>query len=164
MSIIRDFAQVDLICNGKEAVAELDRTRKKVGVLNAALDAARKRGDKIEANLIWQQKEREEIVLSPSDSCGIQTHNLLIRSQMLYSVELRSHPSREVFRDCECKSSNFFPNSKAKATFFSAKKFQMCFLLVFEAVPAIFPDCNRPVSDDSSRGHHSTCSRGNARG
>ncbi len=24
------------------------------------------------------------------DSCGIQTHNLLIRSQMLYSVELRS--------------------------------------------------------------------------
>ena len=25
------------------------------------------------------------------DSCGIQTHNLLIRSQMLYSVELRSH-------------------------------------------------------------------------
>ena len=26
------------------------------------------------------------------DSCGIQTHNLLIRSQMLYSVELRSHP------------------------------------------------------------------------
>ena len=58
MSIIRDFARVDLICNGKEAVAELDRTRKKVGELNAALDAARKRGDKIEANLIWQQKER----------------------------------------------------------------------------------------------------------
>ena len=30
--------------------------------------------------------------LSPDgDSCGIQTHNLLIRSQMLYSVELRSH-------------------------------------------------------------------------
>ncbi len=25
------------------------------------------------------------------DSEGIQTHNLLIRSQMLYSVELRSH-------------------------------------------------------------------------
>ncbi len=58
MSIIRDFAQVDLIVNGKEAVAELDKTRKKVGELNAALDAARKRGDKIEANLIWQQKER----------------------------------------------------------------------------------------------------------
>ena len=26
------------------------------------------------------------------DSRGIQTHNLLIRSQMLYSVELGSHP------------------------------------------------------------------------
>ena len=26
------------------------------------------------------------------DSCRIQTCNLLIRSQMLYSVELRSHP------------------------------------------------------------------------
>ena len=30
MSSIRDFAQIDLIVNGKEAVAELDRTRKKV--------------------------------------------------------------------------------------------------------------------------------------
>ncbi len=28
-----------------------------------------------------------------SDSCGIQTHNVLIRSQMLYSVELRSRVS-----------------------------------------------------------------------
>ena len=64
MSSIRDFAQVDLIINGKEAVAELDRTRKKVGELNAALDAARKRGDKIEANLIWQQKERGNSPLS----------------------------------------------------------------------------------------------------
>ncbi len=64
MSSIRDFAQVDLIINGKEAVAELDKTRKKVGELNAALDAARKRGDKIEANLIWQQKERGNSPLS----------------------------------------------------------------------------------------------------
>ena len=30
MSSIRDFAQIDLIVNDKEAVAELDRTRKKV--------------------------------------------------------------------------------------------------------------------------------------
>ena len=30
--------------------------------------------------------------LSLCDSGGIQTHNLLIRSQMLYSVELRNHP------------------------------------------------------------------------
>ncbi len=29
------------------------------------------------------------------DSGGIQTHNLLIRSQMLYSVELRSHPYKK---------------------------------------------------------------------
>lgn len=64
MSSIRDFAQVDLIVNGKEAVAELDRTRKKVGELNAALDAVRKRGDKIEANIIWQQKERGNSPLS----------------------------------------------------------------------------------------------------
>jgi len=64
MSIIRDFAQVDLIINGKEAVAELDKTRKKVDELRMALDAARKRGDKIEANLIWQQKERGNSPLS----------------------------------------------------------------------------------------------------
>ena len=31
-------------------------------------------------------------LLTLRDSRGIQTHNLLIRSQMLYSVELGSHP------------------------------------------------------------------------
>ena len=36
--------------------------------------------------------------LSFSDSRGIQTHNLLIRSQMLYSVELGSRSF-----DCGCK-------------------------------------------------------------
>ena len=64
MSSIRDFAQIDLIVNGKEAVAELDKTRKKVDELRIALDTARKRGDKIEANLIWQQKERGNSPLS----------------------------------------------------------------------------------------------------
>ena len=64
MSSIRDYAQVDLIVNGKEAVAELDKTRKKVDELRMALDAARKRGDTIEANLIWQQKERGNSPLS----------------------------------------------------------------------------------------------------
>ena len=41
------------------------------------------------------------------DSRGIQTHNLLIRSQMLYSVELGSllNPS---FLICGCKGMNFF--------------------------------------------------------
>ena len=37
------------------------------------------------------------------DSGGIQTHNLLIRSQMLYSVELRS-----LFLICGCKGTHFF--------------------------------------------------------
>ena len=44
------------------------------------------------------------------DSCRIQTCNLLIRSQMLYSVELRSHLlfSGFSFPESECKSTNFF--------------------------------------------------------
>ena len=43
------------------------------------------------------------------DPDRIQTCNLLIRSQMLYSVELRSlyvHPLRGV---CECKGTFYFP-------------------------------------------------------
>ena len=39
-----------------------------------------------------------------SDSRGIQTRNLLIRSQMLYSVELGSHR----FLNCDCKGKRFF--------------------------------------------------------
>ena len=34
--------------------------------------------------------KKERLKVSLSDSGGIQTHNLLIRSQMLYSVELRN--------------------------------------------------------------------------
>ena len=38
-------------------------------------------------------KKKGNLSISPSgDSGGIQTHNLLIRSQMLYSVELRNLP------------------------------------------------------------------------
>ena len=40
-----------------------------------------------------------------SDSARIQTWNRLIRSQVLYSVELRSHLS-----ECECKYRGFFCN------------------------------------------------------
>ena len=44
------------------------------------------------------KRKSDELVcpslLTLSDSRGIQTHNLLIRSQMLYSVELGSHPFR----------------------------------------------------------------------
>ena len=36
------------------------------------------------------QKKKRTIADSLCDSGGIQTHNLLIRSQMLYSVELRN--------------------------------------------------------------------------
>ena len=41
------------------------------------------------------------------DSGGIQTHNLLIRSQMLYSVELRNHLAPH-YLICGCKGTHFF--------------------------------------------------------
>ena len=41
------------------------------------------------------------------DSYRIQTCNLLIRSQMLYSIELRSRP---LSCDCECKVNPFSRN------------------------------------------------------
>ena len=37
-----------------------------------------------------KRKMSNNLILLSCDSGGIQTHNLLIRSQMLYSVELRS--------------------------------------------------------------------------
>ncbi len=43
-------------------------------------------------------------ILLLSDSYRIQTYNLLIRSQMLYSVELRSH----CFSQLRCKGTAFF--------------------------------------------------------
>ena len=52
--------------------------------------------------------------LTRSDSGGIQTHNLLIRSQMLYSVELRS-----LFLICGCKGTHFFSNYQIFSHFFS---------------------------------------------
>ena len=56
--------------------------------------------------MILKQKKRGKI-LSFCDSRGIQTHNLLIRSQMLYSVELGSlnHAS---FSFCGCKGMILF--------------------------------------------------------
>ena len=45
----------------------------------------------------------KRLAIIKSDSRGIQTHNLLIRSQMLYSVELGSH-----FPKCECKGKAIF--------------------------------------------------------
>ena len=49
------------------------------------------------------------------DSRGIQTHNLLIRSQMLYSVELGSLP----LRFCGCKGTYFFCNDQNFLEIFS---------------------------------------------
>lgn len=81
MSSIRDIAQVDLIINGKEAVAELDRTRKKVGELNAALDAARKRGDKIEARKLnkdlREAEQKLELIGTAADKTAMVMNRLV---------------------------------------------------------------------------------------
>ena len=50
-----------------------------------------------------------------SDSGGIQTHNLLIRSQMLYSVELRNLR----FLICGCKGTHFLGTSQIFRQLFS---------------------------------------------
>ena len=52
------------------------------------------------------------------DSGGIQTHNLLIRSQMLYSVELRNH-----FRFAGAKVHTFLRITKLLEDFFLKKCF-----------------------------------------
>ena len=65
-------------------------------------------------------KEKETNIcpsLAPSDSNRIQTYNLLIRSQMLYSVELRSR----CFSQLRCKGTAFFWNCKMCGDFFSKK-------------------------------------------
>ena len=58
------------------------------------------------------------------DSNRIQTCNLLIRSQMLYSVELRSH-----FFVCDCKVTHFFETNKEKTIFYcrTVEKFTKSF-------------------------------------
>ena len=61
--------------------------------------------------------------LSPSNLCdsgGIQTHNLLIRSQMLYSVELRNH-SAPHYLICGCKGTHFFWTDQTFWRLFSKK-------------------------------------------
>ena len=54
-----------------------------------------------------ETKKKRTIADSLCDSGGIQTHNLLIRSQMLYSVELRNL-SGASFLNCGCKGTIFF--------------------------------------------------------
>ena len=56
------------------------------------------------------------------DSDGIQTRNLLIRSQMLYSVELRSQAfAIELFLNCGAKVGSFFHTTKLFANFLRKK-------------------------------------------
>ena len=67
---------------------------------------------------------REVLHTSLSDSGGIQTHNLLIRSQMLYSVELRN--LRSLLFKChilesECKGTHFLCNRQTFSELFSKK-------------------------------------------
>ena len=58
--------------------------------------------------------KKERLKVSLSDSGGIQTHNLLIRSQMLYSVELRN--LRSLFAGAKVRS--FSESSKLFRCFF----------------------------------------------
>ena len=55
--------------------------------------------------------------LALSDSNRIQTYNLLIRSQMLYSVELWSRG----FLNCDAKVVSFFDSAKCIAFFLQKK-------------------------------------------
>ena len=57
------------------------------------------------------------LFLNPCDSRGIQTHNLLIRSQMLYSVELGSLFATH-FRIAVAKVRSFFDTAKFFPHFF----------------------------------------------
>gem|GEM_PF-5166688 len=61
----------------------------------------------------------------PCDSRGIQTHNLLIRSQMLYSVELGSLS----FLKASAKVRSFWETTKYFGNFLQKKFLQSGFLL-----------------------------------
>ena len=60
------------------------------------------------------------------DSGGIQTHNLLIRSQMLYSVELRNHSAPHYLT----KVHTFFELTKHFGDFF-LKKLEKAIIVCF---------------------------------
>ena len=61
------------------------------------------------------------VILFLCDSGGIQTHNLLIRSQMLYSVELRN------LRSCIQGRCSLFAGAKVRTFFESTKLFSKFF-------------------------------------
>ena len=74
--------------------------------------------------------------LSSCDSGGIQTHNLLIRSQMLYSVELRNH--RSLFAGAKVRT--FFESTKLFGKFFKKKCVFTLILLFFELFTCLFDE------------------------
>lgn len=73
-----------------------------------------------------KRKEPNAGFSSLCDSCRIQTCNLLIRSQMLYSVELRSHlvALGYLFLESGCKDTIFFRRTKFFFDFFCGKAFK----------------------------------------
>ena len=68
--------------------------------------------------MVENKKAQPLMVALTCDSCRIQTCNLLIRSQMLYSVELRSHP----FCFCECKITTIICNHQIFLQLFFLKQ------------------------------------------
>ena len=83
-------------------------------------------------------EKKRTIADSLCDSGGIQTHNLLIRSQMLYSVELRNL-SGASFLNCECKGTMFFSLDQTFWDFFSKKgAFSLVFLPFLSLFTPVF--------------------------
>ena len=76
-----------------------------------------------------------------SDSGGIQTHNLLIRSQMLYSVELRNH-----FRFAGAKVRTFLDLTKCFRVFFRKKCVFTLLYAFYDSFRGILRDYNPCVS------------------
>ena len=77
------------------------------------------------------------VILFLCDSGGIQTHNLLIRSQMLYSVELRnlcSSCSSVISLKASAKVRTFSETTKLFSEFFQKK----CVLPVFSTSLLLF--------------------------
>ena len=62
----------------------------------------------IDGRYVEVQNKKGNRMVTLCDSCRIQTCNLLIRSQMLYSVELTNHFVVKSFPICECKVTTFF--------------------------------------------------------
>ena len=93
------------------------------------------------------KKESPQIVansLGCCDSDGIQTRNLLIRSQMLYSVELRSqHCCLPFISELRCKGTEFFFNHQMFLRKFSLVRQKSCLWALPIAIPSWLRRVNR---------------------